>query len=107
MKNWTASCRKWSTTRRCCARSDRKPGFPPVRRRRARMPADPKPTTEPQTAADTAVETPSLLDRITEEGRIGQSPEERTSGKVWLKDLVQDVMTGQMTVSKDTEEMIN
>jgi type VI secretion system protein ImpC len=49
----------------------------------------------------------SPLDRIAEEGRIGQSPEERTSGKVWIKDLVQDVMNGQMTVSKDTELMIN
>jgi type VI secretion system protein ImpC len=47
------------------------------------------------------------LDRIAEDGRIGQSPEERTHGKVWLKDLVQDVMAGQMTVSKDTEAMIN
>jgi len=58
-------------------------------------------------APETAVENRSLLDRIAEEGRIGQSPEERTSGKVWLKDLVQDVMSGQMTVSNDTELMIN
>src|SRR5262245_34398201 len=71
------------------------------------MQAEPKPTTEPQPAAETAAEPRSLLDRIAEEGRIGQSPEERSSGKVWLKDLVQDVMNGQMTVSKDTELMIN
>jgi len=71
------------------------------------MPAEPKPAQQPQPAAETIVETRSLLDRIAEEGRIGQSPEERTSGKLWLKDLVQDVMTGQMTVSKDTEAMIN
>ena len=49
----------------------------------------------------------SLLDRIAEEGRIGQTPEERRNGKLWLKDLVQDVMAGQMTVSNDTEAMIN
>src|SRR5215467_7741262 len=49
----------------------------------------------------------SLLDRIAEEGRVGQSPEERTSGKLWLKDLVREVMTGQMTVSNDTELMLN
>ena len=54
-----------------------------------------------------AVETRSLLDRIAQEGRIGQTTEERTSGKRWLQDLVQDVMAGQMTVSKDTEAMIN
>jgi type VI secretion system protein ImpC len=70
------------------------------------MAAETQPAPEQQTA-ETAVESRSLLDRIAEEGRIGQSPEERTSGKLWLKDLVQDVMTGQMTVSNDTEVMIN
>jgi len=66
--------------------------------------------TKPTLVSEAATETPadkSILDRIVEEGRIGQSPEERSSGKVWLKDLVQEVMTGQMTVSKDTEAMIN
>src|ERR1035438_3949388 len=67
---------------------------------------------ETKTAQETkpaveAVETRSLLDRIAQEGRIGQTTEERTSGKRWLTDLVQDVMAGQMTVSKDTEAMIN
>src|SRR5260370_19945256 len=71
------------------------------------MAAEPKPVTESQPTVEAVVESRSLLDRIAEEGRIGQSPEERTNGKVWLKDLVQDVMGGQMTVSKDTELMIN
>jgi type VI secretion system protein ImpC len=71
------------------------------------MGADAKPMTAPQPATEPAVESRSLLDRIAEEGRVGQSPEERTSGKLWLKDLVQEVMTGQMTVSTDTELMIN
>jgi type VI secretion system protein ImpC len=63
---------------------------------------------EPQpTVAESQVENRSLLDRIVEEGRIGQTAEERTSGKLWLKDLVQEVMNGQMTVSNDTELMIN
>jgi type VI secretion system protein ImpC len=53
------------------------------------------------------VDTRSLLDRIAEEGRIGQTVEERTSGKLWLKDLVQDVMSGQLTVSKELDETIN
>jgi type VI secretion system protein ImpC len=70
------------------------------------MAAETQPAPEQQTV-ETAVQTRSLLDKIAEEGRIGQSPEERTSGKLWLKDLVQDVMTGQMTVSNDTEVMIN
>jgi type VI secretion system protein ImpC len=71
------------------------------------MPTDPMPAAEPQTTVAVTSESRGLLDRIADEGRIGQSPEERTSGKLWLKDLVQDVMTGQMTVSKDTEAMIN
>ncbi len=71
------------------------------------MGAELKPVAAAQTAAEPAVESRSLLDRIAEEGRVGQSPEERTSGKLWLKDLVREVMTGQMTVSNDTELMIN
>jgi type VI secretion system protein ImpC len=72
------------------------------------MPAEPIQASEGQApATETALESRSILDRIAEEGRIGQSPEERTSGKVWLKDLVQEVMNGQMTVSNDTELMIN
>jgi type VI secretion system protein ImpC len=62
---------------------------------------------QPQTALETTAESAGLLDRIAEEGRIGQSAEERHTGKLWLKDLVQEVMSGQMTVSKDTEAMIN
>jgi type VI secretion system protein ImpC len=58
-------------------------------------------------AAEASVESQTLLDRIVSEGRVGQTPEERTAGKAWLKDLVQEVMAGQMTVSKDTEVMIN
>jgi type VI secretion system protein ImpC len=67
------------------------------------------PEAKPVEEAKPAVETSerSLLDRIAEEGRIGQTPEERRNGKQWLKDLVQDVMAGQMTVSSDTEAMIN
>src|SRR6202167_2956503 len=71
------------------------------------MPAEPKQMTETQPGAETTTESLSLLDRIAVEGRIGQTDQERSSGKLWLKDLVQEVMTGQMTVSKDTEVMIN
>jgi type VI secretion system protein ImpC len=68
--------------------------------------AEPKPTPESKPPAET-VEERTILDRIAEEGRIGQSPDERASGKLWLKDLIQEVMAGQMTVSNDTEAMIN
>ena len=71
------------------------------------MGAEPKPMAAPQAAQEPEVESKSLLDRIAEEGRVGQSPEERSAGKLWLKDLIQEVMSGQMTVSNDTELMIN
>jgi len=71
------------------------------------MSPEPKPVGEAQPVVETAIQNRSLLDTIAEEGRIGQSVEERNSGKLWIKDLVQEVMTGQMTVSNDTESMIN
>src|SRR4051812_7184184 len=75
--------------------------------RRSNMTAEANQVLEANPAANTALQSQSLLDKIAEEGRIGQSPEERSTGKLWLKDLVQEVMTGQMTVSNDTEAMIN
>jgi type VI secretion system protein ImpC len=62
---------------------------------------------EPQTVTQTLSDNRTILDDICEQGRIGQTPEERANGKVWLKDLVSQVMNGQMTVSKDTDKMIN
>ncbi len=70
------------------------------------MAAERKPTSASQ-PAEAAVENRSIIDRIVEEGRIGQSPEERSTGKLWMKDLIQDAMNGQMTVSKDVEMTIN
>jgi type VI secretion system protein ImpC len=63
-------------------------------------------TTTPEAVTETPVENRSILDRIIEEGRFGQNAEEQRSSKIWLTDLVQEVMTGQMTVSRDTETMI-
>src|SRR6266446_5328479 len=71
------------------------------------MSTEPKQAPQTQSETQTAAEGGSILDKIALEGRIGQSPEERKNGKQWLKDLVQDVMNGQMTVSKDTEVMLN
>jgi len=53
------------------------------------------------------VEEGSILERIAQEGRLGQSREEQSRGKLWVKDLIQEVMNGQMTVSNDTEVMLN
>jgi type VI secretion system protein ImpC len=64
-------------------------------------------TAAAQGAADVTTENRSILDRIIEDGRIGQSDEERRSGKVWLTDLLKEVMDGQITISNDTELMLN
>ena len=71
------------------------------------MAAETKTALDSQTATETLSDKRTILDDIVQQGRIGQTPEERTSGKAWLKDLVNEVMTGQIKVSKDTEEMIN
>jgi type VI secretion system protein ImpC len=45
----------------------------------------------------------SLLDKIVEEGRLGQTPEERNKSKNWVKELVDQVLQGEIRVSKDTD----
>jgi len=69
------------------------------------MSPDAKPSPEAQPAAQ--AEEKSLLDSIVEQGRLGQTTEERSRGKEWLVSLVEQVMRGQMSVSKDTEKMLN
>jgi type VI secretion system protein ImpC len=90
--------------KRCCVRPAPKLVFALPRRRRSKMSTEMKPA---NSTTESVEQSQSILDKIAEQGRIGQSPEERNTGKVWLKDLIQDVMTGQMTVSKDTDAMIN
>lgn len=63
-------------------------------------------TTQPEPAAGVA-EQKSLLDTIVEDGRLGQSQEERQLGKSWIKDFVSEVMKGTLTVSADTDQMLN
>jgi len=70
------------------------------------MAADPKTKLEAQ-PVETVAESRGILDRMVEEGRVGQSPEERREGKRWLQDLVRDVMAREGTIPKDTEVMIN
>jgi len=73
------------------------------------MAAEAKPSPEAQTvtATETQSDNKTILDVICEEGRIGQTPQERANGKLWLKDLVGEVMNGQMVVSNETDKMIN
>jgi type VI secretion system protein ImpC len=49
----------------------------------------------------------SLLDRIVEEGRLARDPAERERGRDMVKEFVNQVLQGEMTVSKDAEAMIN
>ena len=66
-------------------------------------------TTE-QAVAEGAVETQEelgLLDAIIDEGRIGRDDEQRDQSRRQIATLVDEVMQGQMSVSKDIEATIN
>ncbi len=60
-------------------------------------------------AAAGAVETQeaSLLDQIVEQGRFGQEASARERGKDLVKEFVNQVLEGSMTIAKDAEMMIN
>jgi type VI secretion system protein ImpC len=61
-------------------------------------------------AAVPLTETPAdvnLLDRIVDEGRLGQSDDEKARGREWVRELVEQVMLGEITFSKDLEATIN
>ena len=49
----------------------------------------------------------SLLDQIVEEGRMARDPEARERGKNLVKDFVAQFLEGSMTLSRDSEAMIN
>jgi type VI secretion system protein ImpC len=48
-----------------------------------------------------------LLDQIVEQGKVGNDSASKERGKSLIKEFVQQVLQGQMTVSRDTEAMIN
>ncbi len=48
-----------------------------------------------------------LLDQIVEQGKVGTDSATKERGKSLIKEFVQQVLQGQMTVSRDTEAMIN
>jgi type VI secretion system protein ImpC len=48
-----------------------------------------------------------LLDQIVEEGRVGIDAATRERGKSLVKEFITQVLEGQVTISKDTEAMIN
>jgi type VI secretion system protein ImpC len=49
----------------------------------------------------------SVLDQIVEEGRLARDPETRTRNRDLVKEFVAQFLEGQMTLSRDSEAMIN
>ena len=49
----------------------------------------------------------SLLDQIVEQGRFGEETAQKERGKDLIKEFLAQVMQGEVTVSRDTEVMIN
>jgi type VI secretion system protein ImpC len=49
----------------------------------------------------------NLLDRIVEEGRLGQSDVERQQGRQWVQAFLDEIMKSQIVVSKDLEHMLS
>ena len=65
-----------------------------------------KTSREPASILETVTPGESLLDKVVEEGRLGQTPEERDKGKNWIKELVDQVLRGEILVSKDSDAAI-
>src|SRR5215471_4630563 len=53
------------------------------------------------------VQEQSLLDQIVEQGRLGRDEATRARGKDLIKEFVSQFLEGSMTLSRDTEAMIN
>jgi len=58
-------------------------------------------------AATEQVAEKGLLDQIVEEGKVGTDVTTRERGKSLVKEFINQVLEGQVTISKDTEAMIN
>lgn len=67
-------------------------------------------SSEAQRTAQAAVETTtqrSILDDIVDEGRLARDPAAREYGKDLIKEFVSQFLDGSMTLSRDSEAMIN
>ncbi len=58
-------------------------------------------------AAATTTEEKSILDQIVDEGRLSRDPEARVRNKDLVKEFVAQFLEGSMTLSRDSEAMIN
>ena len=64
-------------------------------------------TTAAESQAVEQVVERSLLDDIVEQGRFGADVQTRERGKSLVKEFIAQILEGEMTVSPDTESMIN
>src|SRR3984885_9526099 len=69
------------------------------------MATNPEASQQTSAAAETRVGA-SLLETIVEKGHLGQTPQEKDKGKEWIKELVEQVLVGQIQVDKDTDAML-
>ena len=68
--------------------------------------ADQQSASAPKPAEEQVVEK-GLLDQIVDEGRMARDPAARERGKNLVKEFMSQVLEGAITVSRDTEAMIN
>ena len=73
--------------------------------RRGAMANEAKAAATPQTTEQVGEK--SLLDQIVETGRVGTDAATRERGKNLVKEFITQVLEGEVTISKDTEAMIN
>ncbi len=71
------------------------------------MSSDPRQSAAAPKAAEEQQVEASLLDQIVDEGRIARDPAARERGKNLVKEFVEQVLEGAITVARDTEAMIN
>lgn len=62
---------------------------------------------QPAAAAATTTTEASLLDQIVEQGRFGVEPASQQRGKDLVTEFLAQVLNGEVTVSRDSEAMIN
>jgi type VI secretion system protein ImpC len=68
--------------------------------------ADPKASAKASQAQEKVAEA-GLLDQIVEQSKLAKDPSSRERGKDLVKEFVSQVLQGSITVSRDTESMIN
>ena len=69
------------------------------------MASEAKPNAQTIAAAEAAPQT-NLLDSIVANGRLGQTDDEKAQGKRWVKELINQVLDGQIQVDEDTDRML-